>query len=164
MDDINDNDLRRIDKEIISSVCEQLRHYEGNIVAYIVDFVAALCCVSAKTMMSDNDKRMYAEPRWLVWFACRYITNGGFSKIASMTAPHGHKFTGNSVQKCAGKMSQMIDTIPLWNKRWRVLKSMIDIWDSERIAAKRERNRQERIVITIPKELKDIVKIEIKSI
>lgn len=158
------NALRQIDNDIITAVCDQLRRYDDDIVLYIVDFVAALCGVDAKKMMSNNDKRLYAEPRWLVWYACRYITNSGFSKIAQMTAPHGHMFTGNSVQKCSGKMSQMIDEIPIWGKRWRILKNIIDIWDFERISAKKERKKQEKIIINIPRELKDRIKIDIKTV
>ena len=70
----------------------------------------------------------------------------------------GHRFTPNGIGQCVNKMSQLISSEPMWTKRWTIIKRIIKIRD-----AVTEKKSEGTITITLPKELKDIINIEIKE-
>lgn len=140
----------------INHILDVIRSYEYNIYDYLAETVAALCDVDVKLMLSGSEKVYVSQARALFWYAYRYMTNETYEKIALMTNRY-HTFARVSVGQSINKMGVMIETEPLWKKRWVIIKRIIKL---------REQNADtvvDTITITIPKHLRDKVNINIKE-
>lgn len=140
----------------IEEACKHLKLHEEKIQDYLADCVAALCDVKKEEMFSQSDVIFFAHARWLYWYAYRYMTNESYDKIAKQDFHGGHSFTSRTIQNGANKMFMMIERDPIWKKRWSIVKRIIKLRNSDT-------DVKNRIVIQIPKEIKEIVEIEIKD-
>ena len=148
------------ESSLIDQVCGLLRGHEGIIVNYMADLVAATCGVDKEMMLNDCDKIYMAQARWLYWYVIRYMTNDTYEKIAERTALLGHSYASSSIGLCINKMSQLIETNPLWQHRWGVVKSIARVWmDSKNSSSQR---RQE-IKITVHSPRDYDLKFDIKK-
>ena len=147
-----------IDTRHIERACEHLRAFEGDVRCYIADFVAALCGVDKQEMFSASDVVYLAHARWLYWYTCRYATNESYDKIARHASGNDHVFVQRTIQSGVNKMAMMIEREQLWNKRWLAIRRLLRLRDDD--TAKEKNNT---IVINVPKELMKDVKIEIKE-
>lgn len=150
-------ELKRIDN--VEPMLDILRHYELDMYQYLADFVAALCNVSKDVMLGKSEKAHIAQPRWLFWYAYRYMTGETLEKVANMTVLcGGYKFTTNGIGQCVNKMSALISTEPLWQKRWNIIKRIIKLRDNDD-----EKKIDNTIVVSVPKHLRDKISITIKE-
>lgn len=155
-DDIK-RELDGIESFHIEEACRHLRMHEQDIQVYLADFVASLCDVKKEEMFSHSDVVFLAHARWLYWYAYRYMTNESYDKIATQDFHGGHSFTSRTIQSGTNKMFMMIERDAIWKKRWIAIKKIIKIYNGDIDVPKSS------IVIQIPKEIKELVKIEIKE-
>ena len=141
----------------INDAISLLAKYNVDVKDYLLNIVATLCNVSKEGMFANSDIACCVHARWLYWYAYRYMTNESFAKIASESSSYGHPFVLRTVQSGTSKMSMMIEQEPVWKKRWIVLKKIIKLRNQD------VNNGDNVIVINIPRELKEHIKIEIKE-
>jgi hypothetical protein len=147
------------ESSLINQVCGLLRGHEEVIVNYMADLVAATCGVDKEMMLNDCDKLYMAQARWLYWYAIRYMTNDTYEKIAERTALQGHNYASSSIGLCINKMSQLIETNPLWQHRWGIVKSIAKVW----MDGGRSNQRRREIKITVHHSNEYDVKFDIKK-
>lgn len=142
----------------IEKALAHLRLLEQGYQCYLADFVCALCGVEKKDMMSGNNSTS-VQARWLYWFSYRYMTNESYKKIASMTEPFkGKRFSTQGIAAGVNKMSQLVESEPIWKKRWTIIKRIIKLREQES-----EVKVDNTITINIPKDLRDRINISIKE-
>lgn len=118
--------LEENERNAIVGICKILADYEGNICDHIADFVSSLCCVTKERMFSYGKNVDVAQARGLFFYAYRYMTNNTYDKIGRMTEEmYGKKFTPEGVKSSVVKMSELIESNPIWSKRWSILKIII---------------------------------------
>lgn len=128
-------DWTRIETENIERACELLRGYDNEVENYLAHIVASLCGVDVEKMLSDTSVAYLAQPRWLYWYAVRYMTNETYEKIAARTeTKSGYHFTPNGIGQSINKMSAMIINEPIWTKRWTILKHIIKLRDNVKLS------------------------------
>ena len=150
---------KHVDSECVNQALDCLRQHDVNIHEYLASIIASLCDVTAEEMFSNKNTLYMAQARWLFWYAYRYMTNETYEKMSlRVMRLHGKKFTPQGVGMSINKMSQMIDTEPLWAKRWSIAKKIIKL--RERQDEVKEDNT---IVIQVPRDIKDNVNIVIKD-
>lgn len=114
------------ERAMLGSLCNAVRDYEGNYVVFLAEFVASLCDVEKEKMFSSCNRLDVAQARWLYWYAYRYLTKETYEKIGIITERiHGKKFTKAGVASSVNKMSCMIDSEPIWRKRWAIVKRIL---------------------------------------
>lgn len=147
-----------LDTEHIDEALAHLRQYERDIQLFIADYVAALCDVTVDEMFKGSDVVYLAHARWLYWYTYRYATNESYDKIALQKFPNGHVFVQRTIQNGVNKMALMIEREELWNKRWCVLRKILRLRECE---TRKPKNNV--ITISVPRELMETIKIEIKE-
>lgn len=152
-------ELDAIDNENIEQAIYLLRNHGKDVSSYLASFVAAICDVSVEDMLSEKITFHIAHARWLYYYAYRYMTNESFTKISIQTKTDKKTYSAKAIQNCVTKMSMMIANEPLWSKRWSVIKRVIKLQQEDRKIT----NHDNTIIINIPKELKEHIKIEIKE-
>lgn len=147
------------DKEIVEQICYILRGYENVILHHVSDFVASICGVDRTQMLSNCDKIPLAQARWLYWYAIRYMTNDTYDKIADRTALQGHHFASSSIGLCINKMARLIESEPIWKKRWYIVKPILRMWMEKHAGT--SHNEETKVVISCPKDCN--IKFDIKK-
>ena len=151
------SDWRNLDS--VEDILLAVRQHEVDIMAYLADTVASLCNIDRDEMLKPSSEAHLAQPRWLFWYAYRYMTSETLEKVSEMTERCcGHRFTPSGIGQCVNKMSQLINTVPIWTKRWTIIKKIIKLRYADS-----NKSTENTITITVPKELKDIINIEIKE-
>ena len=118
--------LEENEKDAILGICKILANYEGNIYDHIADFVSSLCCITKERMFSDSKSIDVAQARGLFFYAYRYMTANTYDKIGRITGEtYGRRFTPEGVKSSIVKMSELIESNPIWSKRWSILKIII---------------------------------------
>ena len=118
--------LEENEKDAILGICKILANYEGNIYDHIADFVSSLCCITKERMFSDSKSIDVAQARGLFFYAYRYMTANTYDKIGRITGEtYGRRFTPEGVKSSIVKMSELIESSPIWSKRWSILKIII---------------------------------------
>ena len=138
-----------------------LRHCEMDVQEFLADSVAVLCDVDKSLMLSDCNTIHVAQARWLYWYAYRYMTSETYEKIVANTERLcGKRFTKQGVASSVNKMSLLIESQPIWKKRWTISRRIIKLRDGN----EEEGEKNSTIVIHVPKGLKDRLNIQIKEI
>lgn len=155
-------DWERLDDDLVTTICGLLNQYEYKAQDYLADWVASLCDVDKRIMLTASDKSDMAHARWFFWYAYRYMTNESYDKIAEMTKHNGYQFTSRGVISGVNKMSMMIANEPMWTKRWVIIKRII----KQRFVGLENSEKSDstaaydgKVVVNVPKELKNKVKI-----
>lgn len=117
-------DLKEIDQQTIDVVCDLLRQYSIKTSMYLAKMVASVCDVDVDKMLTDTKHLQHSHARWLFWLAYRYMTKENYDSIASKTGTK-RKFTVGSIGYCISKMSMMVESEPIWVKRWIIIKRVI---------------------------------------
>lgn len=117
-------DLKEIDASTIQNVCNTLRLYNKMTSEYLAQFVAAVCDVDVEEMLTNTKHLQYSHARWFFWFAYHYMTKENYDSIARKTGTK-RKFTVSSIGYCISKMSMMVESEPIWVKRWTIIKRVI---------------------------------------
>lgn len=157
-----EEDIKREWQELdsIDEILRLVRECEYNVQEYLANTVASLCDVDVDTMMSNCDKIYIAQARWLFWYAYRYMTNETYEKIGEMSRTRGkHPFTTNTIGQAINKMSALIESEPIWKKRWMIIKRIIKLRDE----VSSEKKTDNTIIIQVPRELRDKLNIQIKE-
>jgi chromosomal replication initiation ATPase DnaA len=161
MTNLTDEEIKKtlegFDESHLEQALRHLRQYEGDVQNYLADCVAAICGVKKNDMFTNNKKEYYVHARWLFWYAYRYMTNESYDKIAYISSANGHHFVLRTIQSCTGKMAMMIESEPLWKKRWMVIKRIIKLYNS----MDSDKQTDNTIVVQIPRNLKDTISIKI---
>lgn len=116
--------LRAIDEATIQKVCDILRSYDTQTSEYLARIVASVCSCDESKILHDTSNLNNSHARWLYWYAYRYMTNDSYKSIA-MKSNDSRKFTESCVGICVAKMSMMIESEPIWKKRWIIVKRVI---------------------------------------
>ena len=116
--------LEENERTTMNCVCDTLSSYGERIRLYLADFIASLCNVEKEKMFSTCNNLDVAQARWLFWYAYRYMTNENYDSIARKTGTK-RKFTVGSIGYCISKMSMMVESEPIWVKRWTIIKRVI---------------------------------------
>ena len=158
---VSDEKIRKDLASLDSENLEQALYYIGRcgmaINDYLADVIASLCGISAKEMLSDTNATHLAQPRWLYWYAYRYMTGESFLKMTKVLKVGSKTFTEKGIQGGVEKMSAMIESEPIWGKRWSIVKRIIKLNEETK------ENISDTIVINVPKNIKDKVNIVIKT-
>jgi hypothetical protein len=119
--------LKGNEKDKVERVCAILREHKITIQDALIDFVAALCDVDKDKMMnaSGMGDSSLAYARWFYWYANKVLTGDTYKKMSEDSGRQGKKVTLMCVMKGALKMSAMIENIPIWRKRWIIMKRVI---------------------------------------
>ena len=109
-------------------------------------------------MLTNSSVAYLAQARWLYWYAIRYMTNETYDKIAvRTTAKSGCSFTPNGIGQSINKMAALINSEPIWVKRWTIIKRIIKLRDAP--ANGFEPQETVTMYVTAPKG----IKVEIKT-
>lgn len=117
-------DLKDIDQQTVDVVCDILRQYSTKTSVYLANMVASVCDVDVDEMLTDTKHLQNSHARWFFWFAYRYMTNENYDSIARKTGTK-RTFTVGSIGYCISKMSMMVESEPIWVKRWTIIKRVI---------------------------------------
>lgn len=151
------NEWAALEKENIEKACEYLRKHESDIEDYIADCVAALCDTNVNDMLSDSFILRLAQPRWLYWYAIRYMTNETYERIAIRTQKKcGIAFAPNGIGQSINRMADLIKKEPIWMKRWAIIKHIIKLRSTTAI----DNDDVVTIRVTAPKGIKVELKTE----
>lgn len=155
-------ELQSIDNSTIKKACDLLRRHGAETFAYLADMVAAVCEVDTAEMLNDTKHLKNSHARWLFWYAYRYVTNEGYDSIANKTAKK-RKFTASSVGYCITNMSMMVDSEPIWKKRWIIIKRVINAILNNEQGNKELSELQETLTFKLfpPKGFKGNVKVQV---
>lgn len=141
--------MSETDKEMLDSICAMLREHESKIRYWLAYFVSSLCNVDMDKMLTDCNILSVAQSRWLFWYAYRRMTNETYEKIAKVSSQYyGKSFTTATIANGITKMTQMIESEPIWTKRWVIIKRIIKQYRENLI------ENEEPIKIVIPKNAK----------
>lgn len=119
--------LKGNETDKVERICAILREHKITIQDALIDFVAALCDVDKDKMMnaSGMGDSSLAYARWFYWYANKVLTGDTYKKMSEDSGKQGKKVTLMCVMKGALKMSAMIENIPIWRKRWIIMKRVI---------------------------------------
>lgn len=153
------SDWQKLDS--VEDILSSLRTKEINAAEHLAEVVASMCSISVREMFNDCGNVHNIHPRWLYWYAYRYMTNESLTKIAHMTnTVYGCNKTQSGISYAINKMGDMIQTSPVWRKRWTAIKDIIKIrWKSQK-----EENEIVTITLSIPKSIRNNVKVDIKEV
>ena len=124
----------RLDAENLEKACEYLRRIESDVEDFLAEIVASICNIDVNEMFKNTSVAYIAQPRWLYWYAIRYATGETYEKIAARTQERGFAFSPNGIGQSINKMAKMIDSNPLWTKRWVMLKHIIKMRDTTNLS------------------------------
>lgn len=128
-----------------------------NTIVKLIGIVSTLCQVSEEEMFGAGTLHC-CHARWLFWYSYRRLTNATFSQISEVTKEVcGKKFCGQSIGHAVTRMSQMFDTDKMWHARWQRIKAD---FDSDIDSINNKNVTRKKIVISIPKEIKEIIDIK----
>lgn len=115
------------ERETIEHVCELLRGFGEHLHNYLAIFVAHLCNIETDTMFNDTHDAHIAQARWLFWCAYRHLTNDTYRSMSDKyrRTDADTKFTHVAIRNGVIKMHEMIESEPIWAKRWSVIKHII---------------------------------------
>lgn len=143
----------------IEKILSEIGKHELSVHDHLADIVASLCNIDKMTMLGSSEKAYVAQVRWLFWYAYRYMTGETFEKIGRMTHDcGGHKFASNGIGQGVNKMSALINSDPIWQRRWTTVKRIIKLREQES-----EVKVDNAITINIPRGLREKINIIIKE-
>lgn len=150
------NEWKALDTKNVEMACEFLSRHEIQIQDYLADIVSSLCNTGKAFILCLKNKELkYVHARWLLWYAYKYLTAESY-KTMSM-----NKLCScvdvNSIRYGVTKMDEMIEREPLWKKRWTIVKRILDMRNDT------EPKIDNVIVIQVPRDIKDKIKIQIKD-
>ena len=127
---------------------------EGELFDKVCYVVCQVCEVNMDGLLNSRDMP-YPTCRGLCWHALRIMTNMTYARIATLVGQRGHEFTVASVNTATSKAVNLISTSFYWKQQWQSIKNKLGIkpqkFDGEMM----------EIVVTLPKEARNKVKIKI---
>ena len=156
-DDVILTEIGAIDD--VEHVINLFRDSEIDMMTYLADTVASLCNIDKDEMLSKTARPHIANARWLYWYAYRYMTRETYEKIAEMTnrIAKGH-FTASTICSACNRMEELKSSEPMWQKRWNTIKRIVRMRDCSGSG-----NDEYTITVCVPRELKEMIKIEVKE-
>lgn len=145
----------------VEKILQAIRHHELDMQDYLAETVAALCNVDKDAMLGGSDKSYLSQARWLFWYAYRYMTGETFEKLSILTMKannNARRFSTTAIGAGYNKMSALIQSDPLWEKRWSIIKRIIKLRENPN-----EKKVDNTITINIPKHLSDTLTIKIQE-
>lgn len=165
-DEAKAKELQDLRKKKFSEIEDILRSFEFDVQTMLSSFVASICDVDEVEMLSPTNKLYVAQSRWLFWYAYRNIGFETYERISDRTMLGGSRFTKDAIRKGCEKMSSLIDTNKMWRGRWAVIRRMTAILkDPHDYYCGDFANplpEKYKLTLSVPKEIKDRVQIEVK--
>lgn len=152
------NEWHKIDE--VERTEQDKRTHECAVWEYIAESVAEICNVGKDEMLSESKRIHVSRPRWLFWYAYRYLTGETYRKIAYMNT-YGlngkSPFTSSAIAQGCRRMSSLIMNEKQWAQRWAFAKHVIKLRGED------EKMEDNNIVITVPNGLVGKIKITVKE-
>lgn len=152
----NSFDLEELKQENLVAVEDFVRHIDFNIQEHLADFIANLCGVPTKEMLTSREKHHFVYARWLYWHSVHFINKESFRKMAANTEQTGMKFTADAIAKGCAKIGGMIARERMWGHRWETIKRAVSVKNKE---FEKRLTEPPKITVIVPKG----IKVEIKE-
>lgn len=147
--------LEENERNTIMCVCGVLRDYGKLKHSHLVEFIASLCGVDVKEILSSSKDIDTVHARWMYFYACRYMTNETYEKIGKYPLEmNGKSYTPTGVAACIDKMYSLMENQPIWRKRWTIIKRIIKESNGTLVEP------PTRMTITVPKNVELTIKKE----
>ena len=146
-------ELENSEQVVMQCLNDVLKQYNVKTTKYLADFVASLCDVDRDKMFTECNNIDVVQARGLYWYARRYMTGDTYEKIGK-TPTDGKTFTKVGVATSVNKMAHLIESQPIWKKRWNVIKRVIKLQNGM------VTEPQVPITITFPKNVELTIKKE----
>ena len=127
---------------------------DGMLFDKVCEVVCKVCEVDMHGLLNERGMP-YPTCRGLCWHALRIITNMTYARMAVLVAQRGHDFTVASLNTATSKAVNLISTSAYWRQQWNAIKKELDI------KPQKFENEVMEIVVTLPKEARNKVKIKI---
>ena len=148
-----------MESETIDKACALIGEYSRGIDEYLVTLVAKLCDVDEKEMFSDSKYLKHVHARWFYWYSYRYMTGEEYKSIAIKFC-HIRAFATSCITNSIKKMQSMIKNYKIWQKRWDIIKKIID---ASLLASGRNENVTRNATITLNVKTPKGINIELKQ-
>lgn len=149
-DEVIDTSHKEIDMAI--------RNQSFNRVNKLAYTTAELCGVPVSDILSHSGDTEVICARNMFWFSLRYICGLSYQTIATKITNDRCTFTSDAIRKSVERMSVLISSSRLWKCRWESLKQLVGCAEQKNANEPKSYTME----ITVPKELKDSLKINIK--
>ena len=150
--------LKQTTPQTLETAFGILRSHQQELIDYLAEIISSVCDISQEDVFIKRNTALTVYSRWMYWYTYRYVTNQTYSEIAKRTKDSfGVDFTPNGIGQSINKMGKIIESDPMWKKRWAIIKRIIKTKDSE------EGKRNNTIEIIVPRKIKDSINIEVKS-
>ena len=113
----------------IEQICQLMTGIETSVIDYMADFVSALCGIDKNDLLTNASRAHTSQPRWFLWYSIRYLTNESYEKIAMRMHGIGLDVTPSGIGIGISKMSFLIESEPIWKKRWVIVKKIIKAYN-----------------------------------
>lgn len=154
IEDVLLDNLKENERETMRNVCEALRGHENTIKNSIAEYVASLCNVSADDILGGKDGMDVIQARWMFFHAYKYMTGDTCGSIGRLVKnSNGEPYRPQSVSYGITQISALIESVPLWYKRWIILRSVIKK-ANDVISSDVEPINDEPVKIIVPKNIK----------
>ena len=161
------NDWMNLEKKSFKEIEIVLQRYDYNMQNMLASFVASICDVDVADMLASTDKMHVSQSRWLYWYAYRYMSHETYERISARTAIDGCRFTKDGIRKGIEKMNELINTENVWMGRWMAIKRMIKLKANPHDYYENDFSnpmpQKYKLLMQIPRELKDKIVIEVKN-
>lgn len=127
---------------------------EGMLFDKVCEVVCKVCEVDMYGLLNERGMP-YPTCRGLCWHALRIITNMTYARMAVLVAQRGHDFTVASLNTATSKAVNLISTSAYWRQQWNAIKKELNI------KPQKFEDEVMEIVVTLPKEARNKVKIKI---
>ena len=153
----NDNE-----EEVISKIKSMLNDYTSINANALIVIVSALCNVSINEIKYGN-KHKHCHARWLLFYAYKYLEKTSFHTVAETFSKLGFNAEYCSVRKSIIQMDELIKSEKYWRDKCMFIQSIINhkkAKDNNNNDDLVIRQNEKDIIVFIPKELKNKVKIK----
>ena len=144
-----------------------LRKYDYNALTMLSSFVASICDVDTADLLTSSANVYISQCRALFWYAYRYMTQDPYERISKKTAIEGCRFSPDTVRKACEKITELINADPHWKGRWINVKRFIRLKDDPHSYQMSDNAnpfpQKYKLMLHVPKEIKDQIEIEIKE-
>lgn len=144
-----------------------LRKYDYNSLTMLSSFVSSICDVETADLLTSSANIYISQCRALFWYAYRYMTQDSYERISNKTAIDGCRFSPDTVRKACEKMADLINVDPQWKGRWINVKRFIRLKEDplsyqvpDNVSVMPQKYK---LMLHVPREIKDQIEIEIKE-
>ena len=117
--------IKESERKAIDDACNALRGHVRLTEECIAQLVASLCNVRVRDMLMDKGRSPFSLARGLYWYTIKQVFNVTNDYISKASTKHTH-FKISCVRLAISNMSMLIQKDSIWQKRWYIIKRVID--------------------------------------